>query len=110
MISSVDNGPYAIKTLRHCSINQISVLNLEELWQQHFKVDFPECSFDEQPGQSREDKRFIELVQGSSQLVDGHYQIALLLKKSCVNMPNKREVAEEGALKLKRRFKRNPLF
>ncbi|KAK0132610.1 Zinc finger MYM-type protein 1 [Merluccius polli] len=92
------------------AVNRISVLNLEELWQQQFRTDFPECGHDEQPGQSREDQRFMKLVQDSAKLVDGHYQVALPLRKSCVNMPNNRKVAEQRALNLKRRFKRDSLF
>lgn len=37
------------------TVNRISVFNLEELWQQQFKMDIPECSHDEQPGLSRDD-------------------------------------------------------
>lgn len=120
----MDDGPYAIKTILGWTSNgplggdsgdgmdavtvkRISVLNLEELWQQQFKTDFPECGYDEQPGQSREDQRFMKLVQDSARLVDGHYQVALPLRKSCVNMPNNKKVAEQRALNLKRRFKRD---
>lgn len=127
VIRSVDDGPYAIQTILGwivngplggdsgggmdvVSMNRISVLNLEELWLQQFKTDFPECSYDEQPGQSREDQRFMKLVQDSAKLVDGHYQVALPLRKSCVNMPNNRKVAEQRALNLRRRFKRDSTF
>ena len=127
VIRSVDDGPYAIKTILGWIVNRplggssgdgmdvaavkrISVLNLEELWQQQFRTDFPECGHDEQPGQSREDQRFMKLVQDSAKLVDGHYQVALPLRKSCVNMLNNRKVAEQRALNLKRRFKRDSLF
>lgn len=34
--------------------NRISVVRLDELWKQHFQVDIPECSQDEQLGPSRE--------------------------------------------------------
>lgn len=52
----------------------------------------------------------MELVQHSAELVDGHDQISLPLKKSCVNMPNNRNVAEQRALNVKKRFRKNSLF
>lgn len=54
------------------SIHRASVVNCEELWQQQFKTDFPECSVDEQPGMSREDQKFMELVTTSAKQVNGH--------------------------------------
>lgn len=99
VVRSVDNGPYAIKTLLGwtvngplggddgeelgtVTVNRISVLNLDDLWQQQFKMDFPECGQDERPSLSREDQNFMKLVTDSAQLLDGHYQIALPLRNS----------------------------
>lgn len=59
VIRSVDDGPYAIKTILVwivngplegdngngmdvATVNRISVLNLEELWQQQLRTDYPE--------------------------------------------------------------------
>lgn len=53
------------------SVNRVSVMNLDELWQQQFKTDFPECSMDEQSGMSREDQKFMELVTNSAKQVNG---------------------------------------
>lgn len=68
IIHRVNGGPYAIRTMLgwtvngplkgeneeavdceqpDLSVNRVSVVNLDELWQQQFKVDFPECSVDE---------------------------------------------------------------
>lgn len=107
------NGPLggdSVEGIDVATVNRISVLNKEELWQQQFRAEFQECSSDEQPGQSREDQRFMALVRDSAKLVDGHYQVALPLKKGCVNMPNNKKGAEQRALNLKRRFKRNSSF
>lgn len=52
----------------------------------------------------------MKLVQDSARLVGGHYQVALPLRNSCVNMLNNKKVAEQRALNLKRRFKRDSLF
>lgn len=127
VIRSADYGPYVIRTILgwtvngplggdsgdgmdFATVNRISVVNLDELWQQQFKIDFPECCHDERPGLSREDQRFMELVSQSAKLVDGHYQVALPLRKSKVNMPNNRKVAEQHALNLQRRFKKDSSF
>lgn len=126
VIRSIDNGPYAIKTilgwtvngplggdnneLAVATVNRISVVNLDNLWQQQFKTDFPECSHDEQPGMSREDQRFMKLVRDSVKLLNGHYQIALPLRDNQVRMPNNRKIAEQRAVNLCRRFKKDVSF
>lgn len=90
VIHSVNGGPYAIRTMlgwtvngplkgeseeaMYCeqpqlTVNRVSAVNLYELWQQQFKMDFPECSEDEQPGMSTEDPGFME--------VNSYYQISL---------------------------------
>lgn len=85
-------------------------MNLDDLWQRQFKADFPECSQDEQPGLSREDHKFMELVTNSVRLVDGHYQIGLPLRKKEVNMSNNRRISEQRALNLRRRLKKHISF
>ncbi|KAK3518715.1 hypothetical protein QTP70_008921 [Hemibagrus guttatus] len=131
VIRSVDKGPYAIKTMLGWTvngplgggccdgpdvyqsagtINRISAVTLDELWKQQFKTDFPECSQEEQPGLSREDCRFLEMVNNTVKLVDGHYSIALPLKDRKISMPNNHNIAEQRTLNLKRRFLRDPLF
>ncbi|KAJ8290536.1 hypothetical protein GJAV_G00014180 [Gymnothorax javanicus] len=89
-IRSVDDGPYTVKTILGwtvngplggdgenemdvVTVNRTSVMNLDELWRQQFEMDFPECSYEERLGLSREDQRFMELVARSVKLVNGHY-------------------------------------
>lgn len=127
VIHSVDNGPYAIRTmlgwtvngplkgdrdvmngeLPELSVNRVSVVNLDDLWQQQFNTDFPECSMDEQPSMSRGDQRFMELVTNSVKQVDGHFQINLPLRKGDVNMPNNKKIVEQRALYLKKRLQKD---
>ena len=52
------------------------VMKLDELWQQQFKNNFPECIRDDQEP-SKEDRQFLDLVSKSAQLINGHYCIAL---------------------------------
>lgn len=77
------------------TVNCISVVRLDELWKQQFQVDFPECSQDEQLGPSKEDCQFMEMVENSVKLMDGHYSIALPLKNREVSMPDNRKLAEQ---------------
>ena len=128
VIPSEDGGPYAIQTILGWTVNgplgtggadceqlsitanHISVVRLDELWQQQFQLDFPECRQDEELGPSREDRQFMEMVESSVKLVDGHYSIALPLKKRDVCMPDNRKLAEQRVLSLKRRFQKDDLF
>ena len=45
------------------SVNRISVVNLDEPWQQQFGTDFPECRLEEQAGMSREDLKFMKFAK-----------------------------------------------
>ena len=127
VIRSVGDGPYAVKTMlgwtvngpldvktdaleqSEISANRISVVKLDQLWEQQFKTDFPECNRDEQE-HSREDQQFLDLVTTSAKLVDGHYCIGLPLRNKDRCMPDNRSVAEQRTLNLKKRFKRDTSF
>lgn len=97
VIRSVDEGPYAIKTIlgwtvngplggeyydgpecQPVTINRISAVTLAELWKHQFKTDFPECSQDEQPGLSREDYKFVEMANKTVKLYNFTAITALL--------------------------------
>lgn len=85
----------------------LSTLNLCDFWQQQFEVDFPECSKNEQVGFSREDHKFIEIVTDSLKLEKGHYSIGLHLRNKDVCMPDNKIIAEQRALNLKKRLKKD---
>lgn len=125
VIRSVNDGPYAIRTVldwtvngpltghsrqaidcEPVTVNRVSMINLDELWKQQFKNDFPDTAMDEQPGLSREDQRFLELVTASTEHLGGHYQICLPFREPEVSMPNNCKVVEQRLLHLKRRFQR----
>ncbi|XP_075867858.1 leucine-rich repeat and coiled-coil domain-containing protein 1-like [Nelusetta ayraudi] len=113
VINSRQNGPYAIKTALGWTVNgpfrktsvskngkrvvmahRISVVKLENLIRQQIKQDFPEREKEERLEMSQEDKLFMESVSASIKMVDGHYSIALPLKKKDTQFPNNRCVAE----------------
>ncbi|XP_025763461.1 uncharacterized protein LOC112847046 isoform X2 [Oreochromis niloticus] len=131
VIASENGGPYAVKTrlgwtiseplqgsssqraacgLIQVAANRISVSKLDELWDQQFKSDFPECERNEKQEMSREDLQFLEIATESATIVDGHYSIALPLRNKRIKMPNNRKVAEQRALHLKRKLERNTSF
>ncbi|KAL3987991.1 21S rRNA GM methyltransferase [Sarotherodon galilaeus] len=131
VIASENGGPYAVKTrlgwtiseplqgsssqraacgLIQVAANRISVSKLDELWDQQFKSDFPECERNEKQEMSREDLQFLEIATESATIVDGHYSIALPLRNKRIKMPNNRKVAEQCALHLKRKLERNTPF
>lgn len=131
VISSRDNGPFAVRTklgwtvngpLRNSnhvtrkgrnvqvSVNRIAVARLEDLWQQQFKQDFPEAEKDDQLEMSKEDHQFVKMMSESAKLEDGHYSLCLPLKNKAIQMPNNLVVAEQRALNLKRKFIKNPEF
>ncbi|CAI5670611.1 unnamed protein product [Oreochromis niloticus] len=131
VVCSVDGGPYAVRTRlgwtingplsgnceatgdqKHpqVTVNRISVVTLEELWQQQFKIDFPESKVDEQVGLSREDQRFLEIVTNSAKYVGGHIQIALPFRNTSISMPNNKKVVQQRLRFLKKRFERETVF
>ena len=131
VIRSVGDGPYAIRTMLgwtvngplrednddavdgeqpELTVNRVSVVTLDELWQQQFKTDFPECSLEEGPGMSREEQKFMKLVANSAKQVSGHYQINLPLRNKDVSMPNNRKIIEQRALHLKKRLQKDSSF
>jgi len=69
-----------------------------------FERDFSEGSI---PGSgfSKEDRRFLAIArEGITQLVNGHCELPLPLKKPNIVLPNYRDLAFRRLLQLKRRF------
>ena len=130
VIRGADRAPYGVKTVlgwtvngplrgdctddstseRAATVSRISIVTLDDLWEQQVKLDFPECAQDEQQGLSREGTQFMESAKESVKLLDGHYSIGLPLRKADTKMPNNRNVAVQRALSLKRRLTKDSLF
>lgn len=127
VIQSVDNGPYAVRTIlgwtingplrgggvsktnawTKVTVNRISVAKLDELWQLQFKQDFPDAGQCEDIEMSKDDHKFISMVSHSAELENGHYSVCLPVKNEKLHLPNNRSVAEQRALNLKKRFSRD---
>ena len=68
---------------------------------------FSESSADDKPEMSQEELRFLRELESTVALKDGHYEMALPLKDCEAPGPNNRPQAEQHALWLKHKLKRN---
>lgn len=59
---------------------------------------------------SQEDKRFMETMESSAQLLEGHYIFELPFKSKDVLMPNNLSVAIQRVRGLKRRLQKDAHF
>lgn len=69
------------------------VNRLEKLLCEQYNHDFNERATEEK-GLSREDVQFMEIMENSAVLEDGHYSLKLPFKKENVSLPNNRSVAK----------------
>lgn len=128
VINSRGNGPYAVKTilgwvvngplqassvaengLSVASVNRISVSRLEEMLSNQYNHDFNEQN-SEQQGMSREDLRFLKIMDDSAQLVNGHYSVKMPFRNDQFALPNNLCVVKQRLLGLQRRFQRDATF
>lgn len=128
--SRCDNGPYAVRTLLGWVVNgpliggvsssgkngfptvtanRISLSRLEDLLITQYNQDFNEKS-SEETGMSREDLRFLQIVEESIKLKESHCCFDLPFKSDNVSFPNNRAVVEQRAMSLKRKFKQNKVY
>ena len=129
VIPSVDNGPFAVRTLlgwvingpldlssndennNACvSVNRIEATKLEEQIRNQFNYKFSEKTIDDIHEPSRDDKKFLDLVSKSICFKDGHYEIGLPFKSNDVRLPNNRKQADQRLLSLKKRFNSDENF
>lgn len=130
VINSRSDGPYAIKTLLGWvingplqgnnshngngypafTVNRTQIDRIEELLTNQYHHDFNEATSDDQEEMSWEEKRFMEIVESSAQLKEGHYVLKLPFKKENVIMPNNLCVAKQRIHGLKRKFQKNARF
>ncbi len=110
------NGPFhgedtwiSKRGQRYVHAHRISVENLNDLLIQQYNHDFPEKHAEEKE-MSLEDCRFMQVMDSSAEMVDGHYQLPLPFKRDNPMMPNNRHLAEQRILSLKRKFQKNSDF
>nr|XP_040024067.1 uncharacterized protein LOC120812302 [Gasterosteus aculeatus aculeatus] len=133
LINSQCGGPYAVRTrvgwvingpLRAgnsegtgvksgCIVvtaNHISVEHLESMLMQQYNHDFTERTSDEQLEMSREDIKFMKIVESTTVLNNEHYYIDLPFRIDDPVLPNNRCIALQRLQSLKRGFNRNSSF
>ena len=59
---------------------------------------------------SREERRFVEIMESSAQLENGHYRFQLPFRKEDVAMPNNLSIALQRVRGLKRKLQKNASF
>ena len=130
VINSVNDGPYAVRTVLGWSINgplrsptgsddwnqavscRVQVTSrLEDQLQKFFSLDFSEqFVFSGEKALSVEDKKFKEMVNCETILRDGHYQVCLPLRDASTPMPNNGSLALQRLKGLKKKFQSNNAF
>ncbi|XP_071088902.1 uncharacterized protein [Haliotis cracherodii] len=128
IINSDGNGPYAVRTIlgwivnglvqesespSEISVNRTDVLGDEKLDLQligYFNREFNERISNDQPEMSRDDKQFLDIMNSSKTLTGGHYQMSLPFKDAQLDLPNNKVQAEQRAISLKKKFKKNENF
>ena len=123
VIHSQNEGPYAYKTVlgwvvcglkgKRTNITSNRILVKADLHQQlvnMYNHDFNERTVDDKPEKSVEDQRFLEIASSTIEHNNGHYEIGLPLKDRNMKMPNNRARAEERAVRLRQKLKKNPAF
>ncbi|XP_030596228.1 uncharacterized protein LOC115787620 [Archocentrus centrarchus] len=123
VVNSSGDGPYAIRTVLgwvingplngnngtcdvdHSSVvvNKISVSKLESMLNSQYNHDFNERTSEEREI-SREDIRFLEVMESSATLQDNRYCLKLPFKRPDVILPNSFTVAKQRILGLRRKF------
>ncbi|KAI2646661.1 NEDD4 family-interacting protein 2 [Labeo rohita] len=129
VVNSQADGPYAVKTLlgwvingsvQGCNdgvtgcpsvhANRTVVDRIEELLTSQYNYDFNKRSATEQEEMSREEKRFLDIMERSAQLENGHYKLQLPFRREDITMPNNISVAMQRILGLKKKLQRNTSF
>ena len=119
---SEDGGPYAVRTLLGWTINgplgrpnslsrtanriqSHADLNLQ--FERFCEMEFNDSQFSVEKGMSQEDKRALNIMEKSTELRGGHYEIALPWKVFPPDLPNNKIVAEHRLVLLKKRLIRD---
>ena len=96
-------GPLAGTERRQASVNFLSV-DIEDQIERFWKIeDYGASKADDKP-LSIEDKRALKILEDTTRVVDGHYEVGLLWKEDQPQLPNNRAMAERRLELLRRRL------
>lgn len=131
IVNSQGEGPFAVKILLgwvinglgkdskdnrngigypSVSVNRLSVESLQLLLEKQYQSDFNEKIADDNEEMSRQEARFIKIMDQSVKLKDGHYSLKLPFKAQEVTLPNNRCIAQQRLIGLRRKMERNEKF
>ena len=121
---SQDGGPYASRTSIGWAVNGPlsrhrrgsrgssffikADTELHQMVQDFYNRDFSESIADNKTELSQDERRFMESVEKSAELKDGHYEIALPFKNRQHPVPNNRVQVEQRAVWLKKKLEKDP--
>ena len=91
-VASIDITNNKPSNLHFSSSEKVSDAIVSNQLQQMYQMDFSEVE-SEQRSYSKEDHRFISLMESEVKKVDGHYQVPLPFKNKNIKMPNNRQQA-----------------
>ena len=80
---------------------------LEEQLKKYMNLEFTECLCSDYNMPSKEDKKFLQLMEENVQLRDGHYEAPLPFRNENVTFPNNYQQANMFLQLMKRRFTRD---
>ena len=121
---SKDGGPYATKTIFGWVVNgplgrnatserttnfvQATDAKLENLFEEFCNMEFTDTQDSNRLSLSKEDQRALNIMNGSTKLTEGHYEVALPWRKIAPRLPNNRLMAERRLKFLKKRLDKDP--
>lgn len=88
----------------------ISIANIEEPLVKQYSHDFNEKLAEDKPEMSREDLKFMKIMNSLAELNNVHYRLRLPFREDNVIMPQNCLVAKERVLCLKRKLKKHDMF
>ncbi|XP_043217631.1 uncharacterized protein LOC122379454 [Amphibalanus amphitrite] len=126
VIHSQEGGPFATRTLLGWVINgpvrhterstvtanrvQVEEEGIPELIDKLYNAEFSEKLSDDTRSASVEDEKWLQRVEDSIELRDGHYEVALPLKTAEVRLPSNRTMALRRLASLKKKLTENTKF
>jgi hypothetical protein len=99
-------GPTGVETEQQTFLNNVSLdKNLDSELEKFWKLEDTGTSTRwEKESFSEEDRRAVKIIQETTKLVDGHYEVGLLWRDEQPHLPDNRRLAEKRLDLLKRRL------
>ena len=104
------NGPLGRKGNQTHTGNFIQAnAELSRQFERFCNQEFNDSSYDSKTSMSQNDRKALEIMQGTATMKNGHYEIALPWKNYPPFLQNNKSLAEHRLKLLKRRLQRDPV-